>query len=175
MRALGTQRTLGAQKTAAAVGAQKTAGAVGAVGALRALAVLALAHALTLGCGDVTSDLVTAPSHEPSPQGSLDAGAAATDGGSWCTGNAECASSDRDLCDTERGRCVECVTDAHCDEIFERCHAALGRCVVPCTGPGTCPWDEPICDAVLGACVECVADTDCMDSTEVCRRSECVG
>ena len=142
---------------------------------VKALGMLALAHSLALGCGDVTSDLVTAPSHEPAGPGTHNAGETPTDAGGVCSSNAECPSPDRDLCDAARGRCVECVVDAHCDEVTEGCNTALGRCVVPCTGPAMCPWDEPICDTVLGACVECVADTDCLDPQEVCRRSECAG
>jgi hypothetical protein len=123
------------------------------------------------GCGDVHSDLIPArgePRPAP-PRCNTDSGACGE-----CRANTDCTSIEFNLCDVERGRCVECVADGHCGELSERCSTELGECSVPCTSADDCPRDEVICDPVIGFCVECMTDEDCGGSGTSCRNSECV-
>ena len=139
----------------------------------RACVLLCLGWSLTAGCGDVASDLIEAspdPSSTTLPASTMGA-AASSSGNPACTSNADC-SGEFDICHPERLRCVECVTDGHCDELGETCSAQLGECAVPCTTASDCGSDDPICDSAIGFCVECLGDADCT-AGELCRSSEC--
>jgi hypothetical protein len=92
-----------------------------------------------------------------------------------CRDADDCVAEDDDLafC-TTAGRCVECLNDGHCDDVFETCSAVLGACAEPCSEPFGCTDpDDPICDDEIGYCVECIDDDDC-EEDELCRGSECV-
>jgi hypothetical protein len=89
-----------------------------------------------------------------------------------CLALADCEDDEARLC-SPTGRCVECLTNGHCEEEAERCSSVLGECGIPCTGPGTCPFDDPVCDVAVGFCVECSEDSDC-GPEGVCRNFDCV-
>jgi hypothetical protein len=68
---------------------------------------------------------------------------------------------------------VECITDAHCSDVGERCSTVLGLCAVMCTADRDCPTDN-FCDNFVGFCVECKTDADCtMAAKPYCRGSQC--
>ena len=143
------------------------------------------------GCGDVTTDLLTAREREPSqadvdstdPAGGPDVpgpgeepSISGVDAGTAlqpCSNTEDCTYDDQLICHPSTKRCVECVTDGHCEDVGERCSAVLGECAIPCTATTDCTPDDPICDLAIGFCVECERDNDCR-SGELCRRSECV-
>jgi len=106
--------------------------------------------------------------------GSNSGGSGANSGeGNPCESSQDCTSGDQRICDLGRLRCVECVMDAHCEDVGEGCHPVLGECATRCDGVAPCPEsDDPICDTSIGFCVECQVDTDC-DGDELCRSSQC--
>lgn len=128
-----------------------------------------------VGCGDVRSDLISSPVAGASGGAGGASGATSTPAGE-CASNDDCADAARRLCHPERGVCVECVTDGHCDEVGERCSDELGECSIPCDADTPCPQgdvdEDSICDTVIGFCVECRVDGDC-PGDQLCRRSEC--
>jgi hypothetical protein len=145
------------------------------------------------GCQRGALDLLTrqAPSREaPDGGGGVEAGA--SDGGRpSCTSDDACAASN-EVCSTDKGRCVQCVSDAQCNG--KRCDLAQNVCVdcidaSDCAGlvcdpdthyclPGCasaldCNRLSPICSGTRGICVQCETDQDCHFG-ETCSRGQCV-
>jgi hypothetical protein len=142
-----------------------------------------------VGCGDVTSQLITGSS-AGSSAGSAPGGAAsggnamagsggsapggtggggATDGGATagsggtpeCTTRDDCTDPERRLCDPVHHRCVECTDEGQCGS-DEDCSPDIGECARPCTSSTECvDEDDRICDPLILFCVECVGDGDC--------------
>lgn len=78
------------------------------------------------------------------------------------TADTDCTGPDRNLCNPDTGKCVECTAEAHCDT-DEDCSEDLGECAERCTSTSDCIDDEDrFCDLAIGGfCVECLADADC--------------
>ncbi len=135
------------------------------------------------GCGDVTTDLITrkAPAaqggdSQPSDGRESPTGSPAGDSGvilQPCDTNEDCTFDEQLICHPSTKRCVECVTDGHCEQVGERCSVILGECERPCASADDCVSDDPICDTAIGFCVECRADDDCR-AGQACRNSECI-
>lgn len=79
------------------------------------------------------------------------------DGGASCRTGSDCPEG---VCDTDRGRCVDCLVDPDCGDGRE---CSEGLCVAPTCGGAPCPDETPICleNETDEVCVECVAPTDC--------------
>jgi hypothetical protein len=83
-------------------------------------------------------------------------------------GNENCPST-RPSCDTARGICVACSSDAQCTTSDQTlCLLESGRCVT-CLNDANCHSAErPRCDAA-GECVRCVSGADCPASAPLCE------
>jgi hypothetical protein len=135
-----------------------------------------LAYSAFAACGDVTSEPIF---RSPIAREACEADAGCDesvprcDAGTCleCTDPSDC-DEDEAFCDAS-GRCVECLTDAQCEDMDERCSPALGECAEPCSEGDACDSDDPICDVNIGFCVECLTDEHC-DDDERCRGWECV-
>ncbi len=79
-----------------------------------------------------------------------------------CTSNAQCATG---VCDTESGRCTECIGDVQCPAGLV-CDLGLGICT-QCLDRGDCREPLPAClrTEAGGQCVLCAADADCGEGT----------
>jgi hypothetical protein len=83
-----------------------------------------------------------------------------------CEVDADCTSP-LPACDTDRGRCVQCSEDSHCEGTV----AKYGGEYFPSPGTGTGSSGTKsaqsakleVCDATRGVCVECDNDTHCKD------------
>lgn len=109
-----------------------------------------------LGCGDIPVVF--------SPRG---------DGGSRACSQAQpCAAPF--TCDTARGECVECLTDAQCPAALPACDPATHRCVV-CRGTVGCAAPQ-VCSSFSPTCVEPCLDGQanaCLGFPEGCRAGLC--
>ncbi len=85
--------------------------------------------------------------------------------GSECTGDGDCP----DLCDTDAGVCVQCLTVADCSD--QLCHPTQLRCV-DCVADSDCPAEASRCQHHDHKCKECLIDTDCA-SGEICDKQSC--
>ena len=86
-----------------------------------------------------------------------------------CTYHSECGQSGQ-VCDTGAGRCVECLTNAHCSPGYY-CDATHCKEAAECTESGKC--DNSVCDTGGDYCVECLVDGDCGEN-EICRDNTCL-
>ncbi|MBM4354867.1 MAG: formylglycine-generating enzyme family protein [Deltaproteobacteria bacterium] len=92
-----------------------------------------------------------------------------------CVSSKECAVDE--VCDKEKGVCVECLVDDDCGP-DSMCSAA-GTCVpaIPCESDKTCKELQMVCDKEKGVCVECLTDPDCPASgycdEQVCHPDVC--
>jgi hypothetical protein len=162
-----------------------------------------LALAAHVGCGDVTSDLITGDSGGSTTGGASTGGSATggsssggsdtggsssggsstggsdTGGGGGSSGTAVCTTSDdctsgseRNICRTSDGVCVECINEAPCD-LEEDCSSHMGECARHCVSDADCiDEDDAHCDTAIGFCTECFDDTHCpMD--ELCANYQC--
>lgn len=93
-------------------------------------------------------------------------------GGAGCGSSGPCA-GEHPHCDTTSGRCVECLTEAHCSG-GETCDTPHGECRQTCSLQDPCePGDHAICHPTGGFCVQCVSAADCSDpSAPVCDPDE---
>lgn len=111
-----------------------------------------------------------------------------------CRTSADCAATDRPVCDLGSQQCVECTGNADCGAGRPFC---VGTQCRECRGSSDCPIAEPICNADLecrngctsnldcteagrplcnmerSQCVECLTVADCGDAGTVCEGGEC--
>src|SRR5688500_15926742 len=92
--------------------------------------------------------------------GGLDGGG----GDAGCGVHASCPAGS--VCDPTTGACVECVTDADCEETAATpwCDPATDTCG-RCTSDDDCDEPRPLCDTTTGACFDgCRTDAECADT-----------
>lgn len=136
--------------------------------------------AMAMACGDVPTVLIErGPPSTDGCDGDVDCAGATPrcDVGERrcveCVAAEDCTTSERAICDADRGLCVGCVTDGHCADPTLRCNVTAGQCAIPCTEEDDCEESpQPLCDAATGFCVGCVDDDDC-DEEGFCRGSRC--
>ncbi len=77
-----------------------------------------------------------------------------------------------EVCDKEKGICVECIVDDDCGA--DQMCTALGECVpaIPCESDKTCKDLGLVCNKEKGVCVECLTDPDCPDE-KFCLEQTC--
>jgi hypothetical protein len=114
------------------------------------VALIGLAIASALSCGDLTSDLITR--------------SGPADGS--CVTAADCP-VERSRCDTVSGSCVECLARSECQS-GQACSPA-GSCISSCDGAPPCPATEPYCAPDSGLCRGCERDTECTGATPRCE------
>jgi hypothetical protein len=86
-----------------------------------------------------------------------------------CLAQGDCTDSPgRPACDTSRGRCVACTTDAQCGGATPACDVTRNECVA-CTKPAHCKTGT--CDSASRQCVRCNSDADCSAPAPRCRKS----
>jgi Cys-rich repeat protein len=86
-----------------------------------------------------------------------------------CTVDADCVDQ---VCNVATGACVECLTDANCDQGL--CSEAGGNICVECLLDDHCAAGEVCTNAhCVAAETGCTDDTDCAEG-EVCTAGECV-
>lgn len=120
-----------------------------------------------VACGEDAEIPLLAPGAETGAAGSggngqLDSGA---DGSSsdaavdQCSSSANCEGTEK-FCNTELGRCVECLVSSQCD-VGKGC-APNGACEDACGTDVDCTsGDKPFCLPGSLVCVECEGDSDC--------------
>jgi hypothetical protein len=158
---------------------------------------LCAAIACLAGCGEDAEISLLEPGTEAGISGSSSGGAAGDAGtdtasGAECTSSANCAGMDK-FCNTEQGRCVECLAasqcesgqgcapDGSCQEVCgsdpECTSGSLPFCApgfsvcVECLGDADCDTEQPFCQPSLKRCVECLVDGHC-ESAKTCDQSE---
>jgi Cys-rich repeat protein len=86
-----------------------------------------------------------------------------------CASDDDCEDDKRIFCSPERALCVECLTDAECDESKPRCIADKCR---QCATDSDCSDDKPWCLVEKWECKECASDDHCAAGT-VCDNGTC--
>jgi Cys-rich repeat protein len=81
-----------------------------------------------------------------------------------CTESEQC-NSQQPHCDVTTGRCVECLSPAHCDPP-RTCDLVSKTCAAPCNEDDDCGRQTPRCDSQRGVCVECLDDSSCDSQDE---------
>lgn len=110
------------------------------------------------------------------PEGGVSAGLDGGAGGDPLTAAACNIASDcaqvlgREVCDRQRGICVECLTDQHCARA-ERCIQRQCEPERSCDTSLDCSLGA-VCDDADAVCVECSADSDC-EPGAVCAQAHC--
>jgi len=84
-----------------------------------------------------------------------------------CGNSLDCKGGE--VCDTARGRCVACVTDADCGTAS---HCVASLCRKSCLSDKDCVAAKQLCDPATGSCLECVRSTDC-GTGKVCTAGAC--
>ena len=142
----------------------------------RLVALFALAA--HVGCGDVTSDLITGDSGGStmggaSTGGSSSGGDSGSGGTPLCTTSDDCTSgSERNICRVSDGVCVECTDEGPCDP-DENCSQHMGECARPCALDADCiDEDDSHCYTAIGFCTECFDDGHCQTG-ELCANYQC--
>lgn len=87
-------------------------------------------------------------------------------GSSACVTDADCNSAQ--VCDTSRGRCVDCVTSPDCPDTAPLCDTVTQKCV-NCITSTDCPVSAPKCLSPKQICVNCITDPDCGGATPFCN------
>ena len=94
-----------------------------------------------------------------------------------CTKDWQCTDSDARFCDTQDGRCAECLHTEDCPT-GDICHPLTLRCMHYCNVGADCVFDhdKPQCD-MFHACVSCNDASDCHEITghpnDVCVFGTC--
>lgn len=81
-----------------------------------------------------------------------------------CTGNADCDNGNANICETNSGACVECLTDTDCPQDNPICDPVRKECG-ECAADIDCPQTDPVCDLQNGECRECLVDDHCPSGT----------
>jgi hypothetical protein len=92
-----------------------------------------------------------------------------------CTGDGDCSPPAR-FCAVSEGRCVACLSDAHC-EGGRTCDLKSHTCTFACDDSGDCADPRPYCEPDRRVCVACLTDTNCGNSrSPLCHpeRNVCV-
>jgi Cys-rich repeat protein len=89
-----------------------------------------------------------------------------------CLESSVCAGG-RPHCETLSGKCVECLSDAHCSD-GQACNEPVGDCVRACAADPDCSDRAELCDALRGLCVECYDDSHCTSGFCSTASGECV-
>lgn len=84
-----------------------------------------------------------------------------------CANSLDCSVGQ--ICNRDRGVCVECVIDADCASA-ELCLS--NRCRPECESDNTCTPLGMLCNRTVGHCADCAVDEDCAPS-EVCGNGVC--
>lgn len=93
-----------------------------------------------------------------------------------CASDNQCKQYDL-LCDTNAGKCVQCLTADHCDTGLFCVAGVCGGAAAGCKSNAECAGSSKgkVCDAARGRCVGCVTASDCPDpSTNACEANTCV-
>lgn len=80
-----------------------------------------------------------------------------------CAEDADCVAYALPRCDLTRHRCVACVSTADCQPGFA-CDSLANRCLLTCSGEGTCPKTAHGCDERRSVCYQCDEDRECASS-----------
>jgi hypothetical protein len=94
-----------------------------------------------------------------------------------CLDNEDCAPSPATpVCDPSQDLCVECLSDADCQNDFT-CDSETEMCIPPgsCSTNADCaPFSQTrVCDPGPGICVQCLVQLDC-DPGQDCENDVCV-
>ena len=87
-------------------------------------------------------------------------------GSTECATNFDCLGTQ--ICDVEKGICVDCLENDDCPIDKPVCNLTTGECG-ECFVSGDCPSSKPICDILAHTCKECLAHSDCGGATPYCN------
>lgn len=79
-----------------------------------------------------------------------------------CSTQAECAGSDKPVCNITKGVCVECENDSTCTGTKTQCNIPDNECV-ECVDDSPCAATGEVCDTSINSCVQCTSDVQCQN------------
>jgi hypothetical protein len=86
-------------------------------------------------------------------------------GASECVITLDCTNGQ--VCDTNAGLCVDCVTDGDCPSTTGICDTSDNTCK-ECVTDSNCPFSKPNCNLANSTCYQCFDDTECSGIRGIC-------